>query len=89
MMPTYNGLEIKFTKVANKEMEYLELYVDDVLKVLERGKEQSRSKRKKGTIEHVLKIRKQTIKVVAVESLTYWNNEFVWLIIHVGDTSER
>ena len=79
MMPTYNGLEIKFTKVANKEMEDLKLYVDDVLKVLERGKEQSRSKRKKGTIEKVLKIRKQPIKVVAVESL----------IIHVGDTSER
>ena len=62
--------------------------VDD-LKVLEYGKDASRSKRKPGTIEKQLRIRGKAIKVVVVESRTRWNNEKVWLIIHVGDTRER
>ena len=89
MMPKYKGLELKFTKDADREMVDCGLYVDDVLKILEEGTVQSRSKRKKGTIEKVRKIRGEFYKVVAVESITLWNNETVLLIIHVGDTRDR
>jgi len=87
--PRYQGYEIKPSRTADREMVDLKLYLDDIIKVLEYGQDSSRSKRKPGTIEKQLRIRGKAIKVVVVESITRWNNEKVWLIIHVGDTRER
>jgi hypothetical protein len=89
MYPKYKGYEIKPTRTADKEMAHLKIYLDDVLTILEEGKDASRSKRKSGTIEKALRIRGRMIKVVAVESITCWSNEIVWVIIHVGETRER
>lgn len=89
MYPKYKGYEIKPTRTADKEMAHLKIYLDDVLTILEEGKDASRSKRKSGTIEKALRIRRRMIKVVVVESITCWSNEIVWVIIHVGDTRER
>jgi hypothetical protein len=89
MYPKYKGYEIKPTRTADKEMAHLKIYLDDVLTILEKGKDASRSKRKKGTIERALRIRGKMIKVVAIESITCWSNEIVWVIIHVGETHER
>ena len=89
MYPKYKGYEIKPTRTADNEMAHLKTYLDDVLTILEEGKDASRSKRKKGTIEKALRIRGRMIKVVAVESITCWSNEIVWVIIHVGETRER
>ncbi|UCH88817.1 MAG: hypothetical protein JSV49_11335 [Thermoplasmata archaeon] len=89
MYPTYYGCEIKPSKTADKEMVNLKIYLDDVLRILEEGKDASRSKRKKGTIEKSLRIRGKMVKVVVVESMTRWSNEKVWLIIHVGEIHEK
>ena len=89
MYPRYKGAEIKPSKTADNEMVHLRIYLDDVLKILNNGKDSSRSRRKAGTIEKSLRIRGRLIKVVAVESITQWNGEKIWLIIHVGETSER
>lgn len=86
MFPTYQGFEVKPARTADREMVDLKIYLDDVLKVLERGQDAKRSRRKKGTIEKKYRIRGKMIKVVIVESLTRWNNERVWLITHVGET---
>ncbi len=85
----YRGHPIRPSRTANQEMVDHRIYLDDVQKILEEGRELSRSVRKRGTVEKALRIRGRMIKVVAVESITLWNNEKVWLIIHVGDTSER
>ncbi len=59
----------------------LENYLDDVINQDSRGGEHSsRSERTPGVIEKKDRIRGKTIKVVVVESVTYWNNETVWLI---------
>jgi hypothetical protein len=89
MYPKYKGCEVKPSRTADKEMLHLKIYLDDVLTILNKGKDASRSKRKKGTLEKALRIRGKMIKVVAVESITRWSNEKVWLIIHVGETRER
>lgn len=89
MYPMYQGFEVRPSRTADKEMCDLRIYLDDVLKVLEKGKEASRSKRKKGTVEKALRIRGRLIKVVVVESETRYNGETCWLITHVGDTSEH
>ena len=89
MYPKYQGYEIKPTRTADKEMAHLKIYLDDVLTILEEGKDASRSKRKKGTIEKAHRLRGRMIKVVVVESITCWNNENVWVITHVGETRER
>ena len=64
MYPKYKGYEIKPTRTADKEMAHLKIYLDDVLTILEEGKDASRSKRKSGTIEKALRIRGRMIKVV-------------------------
>ncbi len=85
----YKGMELRPSRTADREMVDLRIYLDDVQKVLEEGEAISRSKRKIGTEEKVLRIRGQLIKVVVVESIAYWNEEKVWLITHVGETSDR
>jgi hypothetical protein len=89
MYPRYYGCELKPSRTADKEMVHLKIYLDDVLKVLEKGKDASSSKRKKGTIEKSLRIHGRMIKVVVVESVTRWSDEKVWLIIHVGEIHEK
>ena len=88
MYPMYQGFEVRPSRTADKEMCDLRIYLDDVLKVLEKGKEASRSKRRKGTIEKALRVRGKLIKVVVVESETRYTCENCWLITHVGETSE-
>jgi hypothetical protein len=75
MYPMYQGFEVRPSRTADKEMCDLRVYLNDVLKVLEKGKEASRSKRKKGTIEKALRIRGRLIKVVVVESETRYTGE--------------
>jgi hypothetical protein len=87
--PKYRGFDLRPSRTADKEMCDLRIYLDDVLKILEKGKDASRSMRKKGTIEKVLRIRGRPIKVVVVESMTRYNEEMCWLITHVGDTREH
>ncbi len=89
MYPKFQGFDVKPSRTADREMVDLKVYLDDVIKVLERGESASRSRRKSGTIEKKLRIRGKMIKVVIVESITRWNNEKVWLIIHVGETREK
>lgn len=89
MYPRFKGFEIKPSKTADNEMEHLKIYLDDVLKILNHGKDSSRSRRRSGTVERALRIRGRMIKVVAAESETRWSGEKVWLIIHVGETRER
>ena len=89
MFPRYQGAPIRPSRTADKEMCDLRIYLDDVLKILEKGKEASRSKRKEGTVEKALRVRGKIIKVVVVESVTRYNEETCWLIIHVGETCEH
>lgn len=89
MYPKFQGIQVKPSLTADREMVDLKIYLDDVIKVLEQGQDTSRSKRKSGTIEKTHRIRGKMIKVVTVESITRWNNEKVWLIIHVGETREK
>ena len=89
MYPVYKDCEVKPSKTADREMTDSKIYLDDVIKILEEGKDTYRSKRKKGTIEKAHKIRGKMIKVVIVESITRWSNEKVWLIIHVGEVHEK
>lgn len=86
MYPRYQGFEIKPSRTAYKEMCDLRIYLDDILKILEKGKNAIRSKRKKGTIEKALFIKGKLIKVVVVESQTRYTEETCWLITHVGET---
>jgi hypothetical protein len=65
------------------------IYLDDICRILEEGRTHTRSARKRGIVEKVLWIRGRNIKVVAVETVSMWDDKDVWLIIHVGDTSER
>ena len=89
MYPTFRGSEVKPSRTADREMCDLKIYLDDVIKILQQGKDASRSKRKPDTVEKVLPIRGKAIKVVVVASVTQWNNEVCWLITHVGETHER
>lgn len=86
---TYKGMEIRLSRTADREMVDKRVYMADVLKILNEGSGASRSRRRKGIVEKVAKVRGRTIKVVAVESVTRWNGETVWLVVHVGDTRER
>ena len=86
MFPTFQGHEVKPSRTADREMVDLRIYMDDVLKILEHGKDAKRSRRKRGTIEKKYRIRGKMIKVVVASSITRWNNERVWLITHVGET---
>ena len=89
MYPRYQGFDVRPSRTADREMCDLRIYLDDVIKILKIGKNASRSKRKKGTIEKVLRIRGRAIKVVVVESETRYNGETCWLITHVGETREH
>jgi hypothetical protein len=70
-------------------MTKLGVYLDDVITILEEGRDCSRSKREKGTYDKYMRIRKREIKVVVTRATTIWNDEPCWLIIHVGDYRER
>jgi hypothetical protein len=70
---------------ADREMRQLELYLDDLCRVLEEGYDCSRSKRKNGTLERCLFMKGRIIRVVVVKSLSRWNDEMIWLIAHVGE----
>ena len=89
MYPKYQGFDVRPSRTADREMCDLRIYLDDVIKILKEGKNASRSKRKKGIIEKVLRIRGKAIKVVVVESETRYNGETCWLITHVGETREH
>ena len=89
MFPRYQGSDIRPSRTADREMCDLRIYLDDVLKILEEGKDASRSKRKKGTVEKAHRIRGKFIKVVVVESVTRHDGETCWLITHVGETREQ
>ena len=89
MYPKYQGFDVRPSRTADREMCDLRIYLDDVIKILKKGKDESRSKRKKGIIEKVLRIRGKAIKVVVVESETRYNGEICWLITHVGETREH
>ena len=75
MYPRYQGFDVRPSRTADREMCDLRIYLDDVIKTLKKGKNASRSKRKKGTIEKILRIRGHAIKVVVVESETRYNGE--------------
>ena len=85
----HKGLPVKITRRANDEMTHHGMSMADVIMVLDEGSEQSRSRRKRGTIERVMRIKGRSMKVVAVESFSHWSDEKVLLVIHVGDTRER
>ena len=89
MLLTYKGAEIRLSRTADREMVDHRIYMVDVVNILREGVESGGSKRRRGTIEKTMKVRGKRIKVVAVESISRWNGELVWLIVHVGDTSER
>ncbi len=89
MYLTYKGHEIRPSRTTYKEMCDLRLYLDDILKVLEMGKDASRSRRKKNIIEKAHRIRGRLIKVVIVESETRNDGRICWLVTHVGETCEH
>ena len=83
--PKWQDKIVKPSRSADREIRRLCIDLDYIAKILEDGYDCPKSKRKKGTIERCYKMGKKTIKVVVVESVSYWNNEVVWLITHVGD----
>jgi hypothetical protein len=83
------GRSIRPTRSADREMVDCRIYLHEIQKILEEGTAISRSKRKSGTLEKIMRIRGRRIKVVVVESESHWNDELIWLVIHVGDTRER
>jgi hypothetical protein len=87
--PRWRGFEVKPSLSADREMRRLGLYLDDVITVLEEGKDCTVSRRKTGLHERARKIHGKMIKVVVVESTTRWNNEPCWLITHVGRYHEK
>ena len=89
MYPLWKGFEVRPSRSADKEMAHLRVYLDDVLRILEDGKNCEKSKRKKGVFEKRLRIRGQMIRITVVKSETRWSGDTVWLIIHVGEDSER
>ncbi len=80
----WKDLELVLSKSAYREMHHHTLTMFEILGLLEKGRDCSRSKRKKGTYELCMRYKKKTLKVVVAKSLRYSTNKEVWLITHVG-----
>lgn len=76
--PRYQKKEIKATKDAAEEIWHLKKDLRDILEILEKGYDCSRSKRKKNILERCIRKGNKIFKAVAVDC----NNYF--LIIHFG-----
>lgn len=74
---------MEVTRSAYYELLHLRLSLEDVLAVLEEGRDFPGKKRKSGVAERCLGRKDGSIKVVAAESLQYSTNEWVWIVIHV------
>ena len=76
--PRYQEKEIKATKNAAEEMWHLKKDLFDVLEILERGYDCSRSKRKKNILEKCIRKGNDMFKAVVVSCNDYF------LLIHFG-----
>lgn len=83
----YEGVRIEFTEHASKEMSFLGMNHFEILKILEKGFDCQRSRRKENIREKCVIKRNRIIKVVAAKKHHSFFNEYVWLIIHVGKFS--
>jgi len=82
--PKFKGLPVIPSAAADKELAKFNLLLSDAARVLEKGFDCSRSKRKKGVLEKCVKKGKKTLKVVSVKSYNYSLETECWLLIHVG-----
>ncbi|MDP2749761.1 MAG: hypothetical protein Q8O89_02935 [Nanoarchaeota archaeon] len=80
----YKGMMVDLSLHAVREMGSLGIKLSDVKNILETGFNCERSRRKEGTEEKCIIRGNKIIKVVAVRNCNIYNNEEVWLIIHVG-----
>jgi len=84
----WHGLRIEPSAKADREMRHLDLYMEDVVEILERGSDCSRSQRSRGVFERCLWHRGRIRKAVVVRSAQVWSGEEVWLVLHVGELHE-
>ena len=88
----YKGLKIEPTLSASRELmkEGKDLY--DVLEILEKGYENSASRRKQNIIEKSIKKGNKEYKAVIAETIVKYPDNFseeVWRLIHFGKTAYK
>lgn len=82
--PTWKKCPLIPTLSATRELLKLNMDLYDVLKILEKGFDCTKSKRKSGVIERCVKKKNKIFKVVIVKDEWRWSGEKVWTITHVG-----
>jgi hypothetical protein len=82
----WRGKALKLSNHAYRELFSHHMTLYDVLEVLERGYDCSRSRRKKGVIERCLRTKSGLTRVVVAESYNHDEEMEIWLVIHVGVT---
>ncbi|MBL7147517.1 MAG: hypothetical protein ISS82_01700 [Nanoarchaeota archaeon] len=83
IFPRYQNKEIKSTKNASEEIWHLKKDLWDVLNILERGYDCSRSKRKANILEKCIKKGNNVFKAVVADCGDYF------LLIHFGKFSYK
>jgi hypothetical protein len=81
--PKWKGKPVVPSYHAAREMEG-RFTLDDVVEILERGYDCSKSKRARVTIEKCIRKKGKIIRIVAVEAYSTWIGGSVWLIKHIG-----